>query len=435
MAFAPTRHTNGLKMQTKMSTWTPLNHQLSNDKVFQERRDLLGKWFDKWTDSQRKQVLQDFFDKCSKVQLRFASKQLRNRIPEEALDFTTVLPRVLSLYVFSYLDPRSLCRCAQDFFLQLQTFSLQVLLSSTKVKRLAESSSAGLFASPEVSEEPRRQRNRSSWWKAVSKEVSWHWKELTELDQLWMPKCLRLGWYINFTPTPFEQSVWKRHYIETVKELHISRPKTPTKDQFVVPEVKAISHEVPDLAVSCTKPVQTAPPSHKGGSTVRKELPPWRGSDRHPTDTLRFNYLENFDPIEQAHQAQRKGKGMTTNLFKRENRPKKTLSASTYKLRKAKSLMFLSLDMNASQRVQSRPNWATNKSEDYPVTKETAKRLAQTTEWNAGMYPRPVRAPIPQMSEKGLKASQRTQRSSPTVPLFEVQPWKIPPSDQGSDED
>ncbi|XP_069036147.1 F-box only protein 16 isoform X6 [Lepisosteus oculatus] len=366
MAFAPTRHTNGLKMQTKMSTWTPLNHQLSNDK------------FDKWTDSQRKQVLQDFFDKCSKVQLRFASKQLRNRIPEEALDFTTVLPRVLSLYVFSYLDPRSLCRCAQ---------------------------------------------------------VSWHWKELTELDQLWMPKCLRLGWYINFTPTPFEQSVWKRHYIETVKELHISRPKTPTKDQFVVPEVKAISHEVPDLAVSCTKPVQTAPPSHKGGSTVRKELPPWRGSDRHPTDTLRFNYLENFDPIEQAHQAQRKGKGMTTNLFKRENRPKKTLSASTYKLRKAKSLMFLSLDMNASQRVQSRPNWATNKSEDYPVTKETAKRLAQTTEWNAGMYPRPVRAPIPQMSEKGLKASQRTQRSSPTVPLFEVQPWKIPPSDQGSDED
>nr|XP_015200268.1 PREDICTED: F-box only protein 16 isoform X5 [Lepisosteus oculatus] len=366
MAFAPTRHTNGLKMQTKMSTWTPLNHQLSNDK------------FDKWTDSQRKQVLQDFFDKCSKVQLRFASKQLRNRIPEEALDFTTVLPRVLSLYVFSYLDPRSLCRCAQ---------------------------------------------------------VSWHWKELTELDQLWMPKCLRLGWYINFTPTPFEQCVWKRHYIETVKELHISRPKTPTKDQFVVPEVKAISHEVPDLAVSCAKPVQTAPPSHKGGSTIRKELPPWRGSDRHPTDTLRFNYLENFDPIEQAHQAQRKGKGMTTNLCKRENRPKKTPSASTYKLQKAKSLMFLSLDMNASQRVQSRPNWATNKSEDYPVTKETAKRLAQTTEWNAGMYPRPVRAPIPQMSEKGLKASQRTQRSSPTVPLFEVQPWKIPPSDQGSDED
>ncbi|MBN3317466.1 FBX16 protein, partial [Atractosteus spatula] len=357
MAFAPTKHTNGLKMQTKMSTWTPLNHQLSNDKVFQERRDLLGKWFDKWTDFQRKQVLQDFFDKCSKVQLRFACKQLRNRIPEEALDFTTVLPRVLSLYVFSYLDPRSLCRCAQ---------------------------------------------------------VSWHWKELTELDQLWMPKCLRLGWYINFTPTPFEQCVWKRHYIETVKELHISRPKTPTKEQFVVPEVKAISHEVPDLAVSRTKPVQTAPPSHKGGSTVRKELPPWRGSDRHPTDTLRFNYLENFDPIEQAHQAQRKGKGMTTNLCKRENRPKKTLSASTYKLRKAKSLMFLSLDMNASQQVQSRPNWATNKSEDYPVTKETAKRLAQTTEWNAGMYPRPVRAPVPQMSEKGLKASQRTQRSSPS---------------------
>lgn len=55
--------------------------------------------------------------------------------------------------------------------------------------------------------------------------VSWHWKSLAELDQLWMPKCLRLGWCITFTPTPFEQGVWKRHYVETVQELHVSRPK------------------------------------------------------------------------------------------------------------------------------------------------------------------------------------------------------------------
>lgn len=42
-----------------------------------------------------------------------------------------------------------------------------------------------------------------------------------ELDQLWMPKCVRLGWRINFCPTPFEQGVWKRHYIRTVQELQV----------------------------------------------------------------------------------------------------------------------------------------------------------------------------------------------------------------------
>lgn len=56
-------------------------------------------------------------------------------------------------------------------------------------------------------------------------QVSWHWKGIVELDQQWMPKCLKLGWCINFAPTPFEHGVWKRHYIETVLELHIGKPK------------------------------------------------------------------------------------------------------------------------------------------------------------------------------------------------------------------
>ena len=33
MEFAPPKNTNGPKMQTKMSTRTPLNHQLLNDRV------------------------------------------------------------------------------------------------------------------------------------------------------------------------------------------------------------------------------------------------------------------------------------------------------------------------------------------------------------------------------------------------------------------
>ncbi|KAG7461117.1 hypothetical protein MATL_G00206570 [Megalops atlanticus] len=386
MSFAPSKTVSRAKMQTKMSTWTPLNHQLSNDNVFEERRDLLGKWFDKWTDSQRKAVLQDFFSRCSRAQLRFLRRKLCSQVPEEALDFTTILPRVLALYVFSFLDPRSLCRCAQ---------------------------------------------------------VSWHWKSVVELDQLWMPKCLRLGWCINFAPTPFEQGVWKRHYIEMVQGLHISKPKTPVQEEFVVPEVKVVSSKEAELSEVCPRLTRSGHLGQRGRSksgrdsgTQMKGLPPWRGSDKHPTDTLRFNYLENCDPIEHARQAQAKSKvTVTITDTKEEKARKKPLSDSAYKLRKAKSLMFLSLDLSSQHQRQSRPDWATNQSSEYPVTKATAKKLTQSAQWNAGIRPGPVRSPIPRMSEKGLRASQRSQRSTPTVPLFEEQPWKVPASDLGSDED
>ncbi|KFP08328.1 F-box only protein 16, partial [Calypte anna] len=185
--------------------------------------------FDKWTDGQKRRILVDLLERCSLAQQKFCAKQLQDRVPTEALDFTTRLPRVLSLYIFSFLDPRSLCRCAQ---------------------------------------------------------VSWYWKYLSELDQLWMLKCLRFGWYINFSPTPFEQGIWKKHYIEMVKELHITRPKTPSKAEFVVLDVQPVRSNDPEPKL----------PAAGGRTDERKALPPWRASDRHPTDTIRFNYLDNSHP-------------------------------------------------------------------------------------------------------------------------------------------
>ncbi|XP_053795400.1 F-box only protein 16 isoform X7 [Vidua chalybeata] len=114
MAFAPPKNPDGSKLRLRLSSWTPLNHQLMNDKVFEERRSLLGKWFDKWTDGQRRRILVDLLERCSLSQQKFCAKQLQARVPTEAVDFTTRLPRVLSLYIFSFLDPRSLCRCAQE---------------------------------------------------------------------------------------------------------------------------------------------------------------------------------------------------------------------------------------------------------------------------------------------------------------------------------
>lgn len=54
--------------------------------------------------------------------------------------------------------------------------------------------------------------------------MSWHWKSIVELDQLWMPKCVRLGWFISFSPSVFEQGVWKRHYINSVQEILLAAP-------------------------------------------------------------------------------------------------------------------------------------------------------------------------------------------------------------------
>ncbi|XP_006884992.1 PREDICTED: F-box only protein 16 [Elephantulus edwardii] len=276
MAFAPPKNVDGPKMQTKMSTWTPLNHQILNDRVFEERRALLGKWFDKWTDSQRRRILTSLLERCSLSQQKFCCRQLQEKIPAEALDFTTKLPRVLSLYIFSFLDPRSLCRCAQ---------------------------------------------------------VSWHWKNLTELDQLWMLKCLRFNWYINFSPTPFEQGVWKKHYIKMVKELRVTKPKTPLKDSFVIADVQPIASSSLEEKQSPSSAFRPSSSLRKKNSPGEKELPPWRSSDKHPTDIIRFNYLDNCDPIEQGWQGRKKKDDLT-----RQTHEKKKKLQDRSKLRKAQSL-------------------------------------------------------------------------------------------------
>ena len=69
--------------------------------------------FNKWTDSQRKKVLTDVLEKCNVGQLHLVNELVKMRLPVESKDFSRVLPRALNLYIFSFLDPRSLCRCSQ----------------------------------------------------------------------------------------------------------------------------------------------------------------------------------------------------------------------------------------------------------------------------------------------------------------------------------
>ena len=83
---------------------TIINNLLTGTYLFQ---------FDMWTDSQRKRFFDLIFRQCSRRQNKFVQDWFEERVPLQHLDFSTVLPRLLALYVFSYLEPISMSRCAQ----------------------------------------------------------------------------------------------------------------------------------------------------------------------------------------------------------------------------------------------------------------------------------------------------------------------------------
>ncbi|XP_056419311.1 epithelial cell-transforming sequence 2 oncogene-like [Hyla sarda] len=157
-----------VRSQTRFSAWTPKASKLANKQLFNERVNLVGHWYDLWTDKQRKQFLHAILTKSSKSQLKFVQDWFSEEVPVTKVDFTTVIPRILSLYIFSFLNPHDLCSAAQ---------------------------------------------------------VSWHWKFLSEQDCLWMPKCTKFGWFLPYTPADNEYSAWKRHYISCACSLDYLTPR------------------------------------------------------------------------------------------------------------------------------------------------------------------------------------------------------------------
>ncbi|XP_039073095.1 F-box only protein 16 isoform X3 [Hyaena hyaena] len=300
MAFAPPKSIDGPKMQTKMSTWTPLNHQLLNDQVFEERRALLGKWFDKWTDSQRRRILTGLLERCSLSQQKFCCQKLQEKIPAEALDFTTKLPRVLSLHIFSFLDPRSLCRCAQG--------------------------------------------------------------------------------------------IWKKHYIRMVKELHVTKPKTPPKDGFAAADVQPVTSSSPEDKQSPASAFRFSSSLRKK-TQGEKELPPWRSSDKHPTDIIRFNYLDNCDPIAQIWQGRRKRHEMNPG-FSRQPHDKKNKLQDRSKLRKAQSLISLSTEPSPPLQDPAHLAWSPHQWAGLPATEAAKKILTQHLQRHSGLQAVPSQAQI-----------------------------------------
>ncbi|XP_052436960.1 epithelial cell-transforming sequence 2 oncogene-like isoform X1 [Carassius gibelio] len=154
--------------ETRFSAWTPVTNKACNQQLFQERTALVLHWFDLWTDRQRKEFISQLLKRCSKTQLKFTRDCLAESVPITRMDFTAVLPRFLSLYIMSFLSPRDICSAAQ---------------------------------------------------------VCWHWKLLAEQDCLWSPKCIRLGWFLPYSPSDHEYGAWKRHYVACTASLDILTPR------------------------------------------------------------------------------------------------------------------------------------------------------------------------------------------------------------------
>uniref|UniRef100_A0A8C4R708 Coiled-coil domain containing 28A n=1 Tax=Eptatretus burgeri TaxID=7764 RepID=A0A8C4R708_EPTBU len=120
----------------------------SDMQLFAERCALVCNWFDAWNEEER----------CS---FTFAN------VPPERADFSTLLPRALSLRILGFLSPRDLSRAAQ---------------------------------------------------------VCWRWRFLAEQDVIWAPKCVNQGWFLPYSPCETEFGAWKRHYIQCVTSLDWTHP-------------------------------------------------------------------------------------------------------------------------------------------------------------------------------------------------------------------
>ncbi|KAK1338061.1 hypothetical protein QTO34_001169 [Cnephaeus nilssonii] len=117
----------------------------------------------------------------------FVHDQFSERMQVAKVDFSTVLPRFISLYILSFLSPKDLCAAAQ---------------------------------------------------------VSWPWKFLTEQDCIWMPKCIKLGWFLPYTPTDHEYGAWKHHYIACVCNLDWLTPREAAAVYGTLNEPKADDEEL-----------------------------------------------------------------------------------------------------------------------------------------------------------------------------------------------
>lgn len=369
------------------SSWTPLSNEEANQKwkelptaqIFDERRNLVVKWFDKWTDSQRKQVLSDLMEKCKLKQIEFASNLCSQRKPVYHEDFTRTLPRVISLYILSFLDPRSLCRSSQ---------------------------------------------------------VCWYWKLLCDSDHLWMLKALRLGWSLPFSPSPYESGLWKKLYIENIMALKCLTPTVPRDLQIESEDTKVMTSrsERPGSARRTPRAREPGRPPWKGSDPIPKDT--WRNNYLENDDEI-----EKFIKLRKKGAYGREVTDLSrraTNKVDTKNIVLKRPSS----LPRSKSTPGFEETFNANRPNWAMANTETNgvtSGRPGPVT--PTRGTPQGAPGHHGSDPPPVNAsmdrtgvvldagkrpaPIKTIKVTNLK-THRTPRDPPSSNLFPEQPWTVP---------
>lgn len=59
-----------------------------------------------------------------------------------------------------------------------------------------------------------------------------------------MPKCIKLGWFLPYTPTDHEYGAWKHHYIACVCNLDWLTPREAAAVYGTLNEPKADDEEL-----------------------------------------------------------------------------------------------------------------------------------------------------------------------------------------------
>jgi hypothetical protein len=148
-----------------------------------------------WNDKQRKWFMLHLLSRCRPSQLSFLEDCFDDIGVFERKDFTQRLPKYLSVYIFSFLSPQDLSRCAQV---------------SSHWKFLSEQ----VRVCPELL--------------VVVLDYVWWYNFIFQKDDVWIPKCVRLGWYLPYKPSARELGAWKNYYLECVNSI---RAKPLSKEE------------------------------------------------------------------------------------------------------------------------------------------------------------------------------------------------------------
>ncbi|OAF66091.1 F-box only protein 16 [Intoshia linei] len=224
------------KLSTLKSSWTPLTNDKANEK------------FDLFSHNQKFEIVTNMINKCKSKQIDTIACVVDKKRNHFHADFTRFLPKKLSLKIFEYLDPRSLCRASQ---------------------------------------------------------VCGYWNFLCNSDELWLPKCERLNWKFSNEKQMHMQS-YKDLYISNIIKLNVRHAKANFTN--IAKDCNKYKNDNNKVILFKEKRKQKLKLKmenklKKYGGIIPKV--PWKNADYQPKEIIRNNYLDNEDIVKNVQEYRR----------------------------------------------------------------------------------------------------------------------------------